>query len=78
MCNDEGDYKMRGGQITFSTAKKISPCKKCKKRFVGCHSTCQKYIEWNVENEKLRKKFIEDNYFVGGNENWSYTRSRKG
>ena len=31
-----------------------SPCKDCKERQVGCHSTCEKYLEWNkawVENK---------------------------
>lgn len=31
-----------------------SPCKDCKERQVGCHSTCEKYLVWNkawVENK---------------------------
>lgn len=36
------------------------PCYKCKDRKVGCHSTCQRYIEFrkalDAANEKIRKE----------------------
>lgn len=78
MYYGKGNHKMSNFQIVISPVSTSTPCKKCKKRFIGCHSTCQKYIEWNAKNEKLRKKFKEDNYFVGSNESWSFTKSRKG
>ena len=33
------------------TYKTVSPCKDCPDRYIGCHSTCEKYIEWR-KNEK--------------------------
>ena len=33
-----------------------SPCKECKKRQVGCHSTCQDYIQWIDENHQKAKE----------------------
>lgn len=36
------------------------PCRGCEKRFVGCHSACDKYIDWkkelDKENEAIRKE----------------------
>lgn len=39
----------------LTTRSGVSPCKDCKPE-LGCHSTCQKYIEWkaNYEAEKER------------------------
>lgn len=33
-----------------------SPCKDCKKRKVGCHSTCQDYKVFNYERVKVRNE----------------------
>ena len=33
-----------------------APCKDCPDRVVGCHSTCEKYIEYRKE----RDKFLEE------------------
>nr|DAQ48207.1 MAG TPA: chromatin structure-remodeling complex protein [Bacteriophage sp.] len=33
-----------------------SPCKDCKSRFVGCHSTCDSYKEYRVELGGVKKK----------------------
>lgn len=37
---------------------RLSPCKGCEDRFVGCHDTCEKYQEWrhekDAENRKIR------------------------
>lgn len=30
------------------------PCKNCKDRFVGCHSSCEKYKAFKEENEKFK------------------------
>lgn len=34
----------------------ICCCKECTDRYIGCHSTCKKYIEWSKENERIRDK----------------------
>ncbi len=31
-----------------------APCKDCKERTPGCHSKCEKYIEFDKENQKRR------------------------
>lgn len=33
-----------------------SPCKGCKDRFVGCHSTCDLYKGYQVELSGVKKK----------------------
>lgn len=33
-----------------------SPCLNCKDRFVGCHSTCEKYIAFTKENNKKKEE----------------------
>jgi len=37
-----------------------SPCKDCQSRFVGCHSSCVKYIDYKqasiVKNAEVRQK----------------------
>ena len=33
-------------------------CRECKERYIGCHSTCEKYIESKRQMER-RKKQIE-------------------
>ena len=50
-----------------------TPCKGCQERFVGCHSTCEKYAQMRKEidelNEKRRKAVSErvayNEYFTG-------------
>ena len=50
----------------------IAPCKDCKDRHVGCHSKCDKYLEYKKElqkakhREKIDKK-IEDDIWYGIN-----------
>ena len=50
----------------------IAPCKDCKERHVGCHSKCEKYLEYKKElqkakhQEKINKK-IEDDIWYGIN-----------
>lgn len=48
-----------------------SPCKDCPDREIRCHLTCEKYIEFKKESDKIReqrnaqkekeKQYIEDN-----------------
>ena len=33
-----------------------APCKDCVKRFIGCHSTCEDYLEFSKQNEAEREK----------------------
>ena len=30
-------------------------CKGCQDRYVGCHSKCDKYIDYKNKNDKLKK-----------------------
>jgi len=42
---------------------KISPCKDCGKRAIGCHAKCQDYIGWKAEQQthmERRKEALED------------------
>ena len=32
-----------------------SPCKDCKKRFLGCHSVCKEYFDFVAENAANRR-----------------------
>lgn len=42
-----------------SYRKTIAPCKDCSDRCVGCHATCNKYIEWKTR-EQERKTATEE------------------
>lgn len=33
-----------------------TPCKECQERFVGCHSTCEKYAQMRREIDELNAK----------------------
>lgn len=35
---------------------KTSPCKDCKNRHIGCHSTCDNYRGWKAEHELSKEK----------------------
>lgn len=37
----------------------IVPCKDCKDRKVGCHSECDRYKQFTIENEKL-KQYVKE------------------
>lgn len=41
---------------------KMSPCKGCKDRIVGCHSNCKKYIEWRKELDKAQENKNRSRY----------------
>ena len=41
-----------------------SPCKDCKERQVGCHSTCEKYLEWNKKWVDNKIKISEKKYLM--------------
>lgn len=51
---------MKRTGIIISHSLDSIPCKKtCTKRQVGCHSKCEKYINWQIKNE--HRKLIERN-----------------
>ena len=43
---------------------KLTPCKDCKDRKVGCHAVCQKYISWQNERKELQKKQQKENVYI--------------
>lgn len=36
-----------------------APCKGCKDRSMGCHSTCEKYLEYDKLNDERRNEMRE-------------------
>ena len=32
------------------------PCKDCKDRQIGCHSKCEKYLEFKKQNDEIKRK----------------------
>lgn len=45
----------------------VAPCKDCKDRVLGCHSTCEKYNAFKKEKEKLaelKKIQYENDYNI--------------
>lgn len=40
----------------------INSCKNCKDRHVGCHSTCEKYINAKKEYDELQEKIKKSKY----------------
>lgn len=38
---------------------KITCCKDCKDRYLGCHDKCEKYIKQKLQNEKERNAYRE-------------------
>jgi hypothetical protein len=42
----------------FIYKKAIPPCKDCLERYIGCHSSCQKYIKWKNQNIAMGKAII--------------------
>ena len=40
-------------------------CLSCLERFIGCHSVCEKYKVFNIENDKVKyKRFLNSNSSV--------------
>lgn len=33
-----------------------APCKECPNRYIGCHGKCEKYIQFQKDNEKSKEK----------------------
>ena len=38
----------------------LTPCKDCGDRMVGCHSTCPKYGEFYIQNEKRKERMHQE------------------
>lgn len=36
-----------------------APCKDCYKRYLGCHSECADYIDYNNKQQKIRDERME-------------------
>ena len=36
-----------------------APCKDCENRFVGCHSQCEKYQEYNKQQIRVRQERLD-------------------
>lgn len=47
-----------GGKLTprYFAPKAKAPCKKCQKRYVGCHGECKEYSDWKNGWLDERKK----------------------
>lgn len=44
----------------YGTSDNSFPCKECKERKVGCHSTCSKYLKSKMENDKRLEKLYKE------------------
>lgn len=44
----------------FMLRSTITVCKKCKDRYVGCHSNCEAYIKERDEFEQLKKQIEQE------------------
>ena len=46
-----------------------APCKNCTDRKLGCHATCEKYQEFNKQQEQIRQNrfdaYKKEEYFIG-------------
>lgn len=64
-----------------SAGRLIAPCYNCTDREMGCHSKCEKYKEYLVQNEarrEARQKTREDNgYFSEAKARNYFYRARK-
>lgn len=39
--------------------KVFNPCYKCEQRIAGCHTTCEKYKKFNIENKAYKNSVYE-------------------
>jgi hypothetical protein len=52
-------------------------CFNCTKRHVGCHSTCQSYISFKKESERIREKKFEEKGLYNSLDFMSMRRKRR-
>lgn len=38
----------------------VSPCKDCPERFIGCHSSCERYKQYRSELDEFKAKRAAD------------------
>lgn len=38
---------------------KVAPCKDCEKRVVGCHSSCEDFVQWEQEHREEKERLRE-------------------
>lgn len=60
-----------------------TPCRYCEVREVGCHSTCESYLEWKYQldqtNAEIRKrKHYDDEIYAYGRERHEQRRRAHG
>ena len=58
-----------------------TPCMGCEDRQVGCHITCDRFVEWSAKNEDAVKENFKkrstDYYIIGSRVN-RYTKFYRG
>ena len=47
-----------------------APCKDCPERHMGCHSKCEKYIEYHKFREEVLKRKEQDRVRCKSNRKW--------
>lgn len=62
--NDDSRDRDRRRKFSYGNnyAKTTSPCMICLDRYVGCHSECKKYIEWNSNRLDRKKQMTNEKY----------------
>ena len=55
--------------VNSSSCGRISPCKDCTSRTIGCHGSCENYISWKSETAKL---YQENRPVRATNTKWTY------
>ena len=64
---------------------KDNPCRNCEERCVGCHGTCQRYLDWHEQHvqrqREIRSKIEAENtmrsfYIESGNKIRKERRSK--
>jgi len=43
---------------------RVSPCLHCKKRKIGCHSTCAEYLEYSRERKMIQDERAKQNIYA--------------
>ena len=54
-----------------------SPCKDCQDRHMGCHSTCQLYIDYDVANKRYKEELNKMKTKEWGNITHAYVKALK-
>lgn len=44
-------WRKYSNNLTFAG---VAPCKNCTERTVGCHSTCERYMEYKIKYSKAK------------------------